>query len=263
MILNMVRKGLLGELLHAECGYVHDLRSIKFSGKSEGLWRLNHAARRNADLYPTHGLGPVAQWLNINRGNLFDHMVSAASMSRSLNLYAAKKFGPDSPQAKQKYALGDVVTSIISTRAGQTIIVIHDTNTPHPYSRRILVQGTLGIVQKYPEPSIHLDGKHGDEWEDLLEDYAKDWEHPLWGELAERAKGGGHGGMDYVMNYRLIQCLLRGEAPDMDVYDAASLSAVTDLSEKSIANRSQSVGFPDFTRGKWSSREPLGIVRAS
>jgi hypothetical protein len=185
-------------------------------------------------------------------------------MSRSLNLYAAKKLGPDSPLAKQKYALGDVVTSIISTRAGQTIIVIHDTNTPHPYSRRILVQGTFGIVQKYPTAAIYIDGKSpGENWQDLLKDYAKDWEHPLWGELEEKSKGGGHGGMDYVMNYRLMQCLLTGEAPDMDVYDAAALSAVTELSEKSIANRGQPMDFPDFTRGKWSSRPPLGIVRAS
>ncbi len=263
MILNMVRKGLFGELLHAECGYLHDLRDIKFSDEGEGLWRLNHALRRNADLYPTHGLGPIAQCLDINRGNLFDHMVTVASKSRSLNEYAAKRFGANSPQSKLEVKLGDVVSSLIRTRAGQTVLVVHDTNSPRPYSRKVLVQGTKGIVEKYPNPVIYLDGKSpAHKWEDLLSAYGKEWEHPLWAELQEKAKGAGHGGMDYVMNYRFIQCLMRGEAPDMDVYDAAALSAVTELSERSIAGRSTSVDFPDFTRGKWRSRQPLGIVRA-
>lgn len=263
MALLMVRKGLLGDIVHAECGYLHDLRATKFSDRGEGLWRLNHALRRNADLYPTHGLGPVAQCLNVNRGNLFDHMVSMASRAHSLREFAASKFGPDSPQAKLEVKQGDVVSSLIRTRAGQTILVVHDTNTPRPYSRKILVQGSKGLLEKYPVPQIYIEGKSKPhQWEDLLKNYADEWEHPLWKELQERAKGGGHGGMDFVMNYRLAQCLMRGEAPDMDVYDAAALSAVTELSERSIAGRSRTVDFPDFTRGRWRFREPLGIVKA-
>jgi len=263
MVHHMVRKGLLGELVHAECGYLHDLRQTKFSDRGEGLWRLNHALKRNADLYPTHGLGPVAMTLDINRGNLFDHIVSMSSRSVSLKAFAAAKFGPDSPQAKQEIALGDVVSSLIRTRAGQTILVVHDTNTPRPYSRKILVQGSKGIVEKYPKPIIYLDGKSpAHQWEDLLEKYAAEWEHPLWKALQEKARGSGHGGMDYVLNYRLMQCLMRGEQPDMDVYDAAALSAVTELSERSIANRSRTMDFPDFTRGKWRIRSPWGIVTA-
>jgi len=263
MVHHMVRKGLLGEIVHAECGYLHDLRATKFSDRGEGLWRLNHALKRNADLYPTHGLGPVAHTLDINRGNLFDHMVSMASKSVSLHAYAVQRFGKDSPQAQKKIVLGDVVSSLIRTRAGQTILVVHDTNTPRPYSRKFLVQGVKGLVEKYPKPVIYLDGKSpAHEWEDLLEVYAKEWEHPLWRELNEKAKGSGHGGMDYILNYRLMQCLLRGEPPDMDVYDAAALSAVTELSERSIANKSRTMDFPDFTRGKWRTREPWGIVRA-
>jgi hypothetical protein len=263
MVLNMVRKGLLGDTLAAECGYMHDLRAIKFSDRGEGLWRLNHAMRRNADIYPTHGLGPVAQCFNVNRGNLFDHMVAMATKSQGLKEYAATKFGSDSPKAKLDYALGDVVTSLIRTRAGQTITVVHDTNLPRPYSRKVMVQGTRGLVQKYPTPLIYVEGKgKNDEWENLLEKYAAEWEHPLWKELQEKAKGAGHGGMDYVLNYRLMQCLQKGLPPDMDVYDAAALSAVTELSERSIAGRSKPVDFPDFTRGRWSKREPLGIVTA-
>jgi predicted dehydrogenase len=261
MALNMVRKGLLGDPLNAECGYLHDLRALKFADTGEGLWRLNHAIKRNADLYPTHGLGPVAQTFNINRGNLFDHMVSMASKSQALHEYAAQKFGAQSPQAKLDIAQGDVVSSLIRTRAGQTILVVHDTNTPRPYSRKIMIQGTKGILEKYPKPQIHIEGKtKGHDWEDLLAGYAKEWEHPLWSGLQEKAKGAGHGGMDFVLNYRLAWCLRNGVAPDMDVYDAAALSAVTELSERSIAAHSRTMDFPDFTRGKWRARAPLPVV---
>ncbi len=260
MALNMVRKKLLGEMIHGECGYLHDLRALKFSSQGEGLWRLNHAIRHNADLYPTHGLGPVAQTFGINRGNLFDHMVSMASKSYTMHEFAVEKFGADSPQAKLDIKLGDVVSSLIRTRAGQTILVVHNTDSPRPYSRKILIQGSKGLLEKYPTPKIYVEGRgKNDEWQDL-ETFAAEWEHPLWKALEEKAKGSGHGGMDYVMNYRLMDCLHKGEAPDMDVYDAAALSAVTELSERSIANHSRTMDFPDFTRGKWISRAPLGVV---
>ncbi|MDA1312382.1 MAG: Gfo/Idh/MocA family oxidoreductase [Acidobacteria bacterium] len=264
MVLNMVRQNLFGDLIHARCGYLHDLRAGKFNDSNgRKLWRLQHSLRRNADLYPTHGLGPVAQCLNINRGNQFDHMVAMSSKSQSLHEYAAAEFGTDSPQAKLDVALGDVVTSLIRTRAGQTVLVTHDTNTPRPYSRDYLIQGTKGIVQKYPEAKIHLDGKSpGHDWEDLIAAYADQFEHPLWRALEERAQGSGHGGMDFVQAYRLIYCLRNGQPLDSDVYDGAALSAVTELSERSIAANSKTVDFPDFTRGNWISRKPLGIVTA-
>lgn len=263
MALNMARKNLFGDLVHAECGYLHDLRGLKFSNRGEGLWRLDHSIKRNADLYPTHGLGPVAQTLGVNRGNLFDHMVSMASKSEGLREYARAKFGADSPQAKLDVKLGDVVSSLIRTRGGQTILVVHDTNLPRPYSRKILLQGTKGVLEKYPTPQIYIEGRDkNDQWVELFANYSAEFEHPLWKELEARAKGAGHGGMDFVMNYRLMQCLIKGEAPDMDVYDAAALSAVTELSERSIANRSRSVDFPDFTRGKWRNRPPFGVVTA-
>ena len=264
MVLNMVRQDLLGELLHARCGYLHDLRGHKFTRRDGGkLWRLQHSLRRNGDLYPTHGLGPVAQCLNINRGNQFDHMVSMGSKSLGLNKYAVANFGEDSPQAELNIALGDVVTSLIRTRAGQTIVVSHDTSTPRPYSRDYMIQGTKGIVRKYPDPKIYFDGKSSHhEWEDLIEKYADQYEHPLWHELRERSVGSGHGGMDFVQAYRLIFCLRNGQPMDIDVYDGAALCAVSELSEKSIASKSRTVDFPDFTRGAWMGREPLGIVTA-
>ncbi len=264
MVLNMVRQNLLGDLVHARCGYLHDLRAGKFSERNgRTLWRLQHTLRRNGDLYPTHGLGPVAQCLNINRGNQFDHMVAMSSKSQSLREYAVAEFGPDSPQAELDIALGDVVTSIIRTRAGQTVLVTHDTDTPRPYSRDHLIQGTKGLVRKYPEPLVYLDGKSPKhQWEDLIATYAEQFEHPLWSALEEKAKGSGHGGMDFIQAYRLVYCLRNGLPFDSDVYDGAALCAVSELSEHSIAANSRTMDFPDFTRGKWIGREPLGIVTA-
>jgi len=167
MSLNMVRRGLLGEIVHAAGGYLHDLRAVKFSNAGEGLWRRQHSSKRNGNLYPTHGLGPVAQCMNINRGDAFDYLVSMSSPALGLHLYAVEKFGPDSPQAKEKFVLGDVNSSLIKTKLGKTIILIHDTNLPRPYSRIHLLQGTKGILQKWPD-RIYVEGRSPeDDWEDI------------------------------------------------------------------------------------------------
>jgi hypothetical protein len=260
MILNMVRQGVFGELLHAECGYLHDLRQLKLTDFYEGRWRVAHSITRNGDLYPTHGLGPVAQWLDINRGNQFDYLVSMASPGRGLNEWAAEHIGPTSPEATRTYALGDVVNTLIRTMSGQTVLVTHDTNLPRPYSRRILLQGTNGLVRKYPDERIHIEGRSQAHRWDELRTYRDEYDHPIWRTLEQRAAGGGHGGMDWIEDYRLIQSLQRGEPMDMDVYDGAAWSAVSALSEASIANRSAPQDFPDFTRGAWRRRPPLGVV---
>jgi predicted dehydrogenase len=259
MILNMVRHGVLGELICAECGYLHDLRGVKFDNQGEGLWRRAHSIKRNGDLYPTHGLGPIAQCMNINRGNQFDYLVSMATKSRGLKIYSEKIFGADSPHAKQKYALGDVVTSMIRTVNGETIIVKHDTNSPRPYSRDILVQGTKGIIRKYPKTRVHIEGiSEPHNWDDV-DSYLQQYDHPLWKSMEEISKGAGHGGMDFIEDYRLIECLRKGLPMDMDVYDAAAWSVVSELSERSIAAGSRPMKFPDFTRGKWKQAKPLQI----
>jgi predicted dehydrogenase len=260
MILTMVRQGLFGELLHAECGYLHDLRDLKLTDFYEGRWRVAHSIRRNGDLYPTHGLGPVAQWMNVNRGNQFDYLVSMASNGRGLAKWAAEHIGAGSAEARQHYALGDVVSTLIRTRAGQTILVVHDTNSPRPYSRKIVLQGTQGVVEKYPRELIHIEGRsQAHRWEELAS-YREQFDHPVWKALEERSKGAGHGGMDFIEDYRLVESLRRGEPMDMDVYDGAAWSAVSALSERSIRGRSKPVDVPDFTRGSWKSRPPLGIV---
>jgi len=262
MILNMVKKGMFGELIHAECGYLHDLRAVKHDMEGEGVWRREFSMHNNGDLYPTHGLGPVMQCMDINRGNYFDTLVSVASKSRGLHEYAVKRFGADSPQAREKFVLGDVVITTIRTVSGETIVVTHDTSLPRPYSRNILVQGTQGLVRKYPEPKIYIEGvsKTDDQWEPLNE-YLKLYGHPIWQELESASKGAGHGGMDYIEDYRLVNALFKGVEPDMDVYDGVVMSAVRMLSETSVARGGKTLKFPDFTRGMWKNKRELMVMK--
>jgi hypothetical protein len=260
MVYNMVRQGLFGEILHAEGGYLHDLRSIKFADTGEGLWRRAWATKVNGNLYPTHGLGPVANCLDINRGDRFDYLVSMSGPSRGLQDWAAEHTPADSPKRREQYVLGDVNVSLIKTAKGRTIVVEHCTNLPRPYSRIHMVQGSKGLFQGYPN-RVYIEGRgQEDEWQDGVE-AAKQFEHPLWKDLAERASGAGHGGMDYIEDYRLIKCLREGHPTDMNVYDAAALSAVVELSTHSNAHRSAPADVPDFTRGKWKTSAPLDIVR--
>jgi predicted dehydrogenase len=259
MVYNMVRAGVLGDVLHAEGGYLHDLRSIKFADEGEGLWRRAWAMKLNGNLYPTHGLGPIANCLDINRGDRFDYLVSMSGPSRGLQDWAAEHVPADSPKRKERYVLGDVNVSMIKTARGKTILVEHCTNLPRPYSRINMVQGTKGIFQGYPN-RVYIEGRgKEDEWQDA-EVVLGEFEHPLWKEIAATAKGAGHGGMDFIEDYRLIKCLREGQPTDMNVYDAAALSAVVHLSVESVGRRAAPVDFPDFTRGRWSSNPPLPIV---
>ncbi len=262
MILNMVKKGLFGEMVHAECGYLHDLRAVKHDMDGEGVWRRDFSMRNNGDLYPTHGLGPVMQCMDINRGNYFDYMVSFGSKTRGLHDYAVTRFGPESAEAREKFTLSDVVTTLIRTMNGETIVVTHDTSLPRPYSRDIMVQGTMGLVRKYPEPKIYIEGvsKTDDRWEPV-NDYMKQYQHPVWTELETVSQGAGHGGMDFIEDYRLVQALMKGTEPDMDVYDAVLMSAVRVLSEKSIAREGKTYKFPDFTRGMWKTPRELQVMQ--
>lgn len=261
LVLNMVKKGMLGTILHGECGYRHDLRGVKFSSDGEGLWRRKHAMNRNGDFYPTHGLGPIAQCMDINRGNQFDHLVSMGTGALGLHEYAVENFGADSAQAKETYKLSDVVTTLIRTKKDQTIVVQHDTDLPRPYSRDIIVQGTKGIAQKYPKEFVHIEGmSQGHEW-DEAQKYYEQYDHPVWKELHKMGEGVGHGGMDYIEDYRLINALRKGIEPDMDVYDAMAWSVIGPLSEESINGGSKPVDVPDFTRGMWQTPRELQVMR--
>jgi hypothetical protein len=260
MVFNIVKQGLFGDVLHAEGGYLHDLRGIKFENRNEGLWRRAWAMKLNGNLYPTHGLGPVANCLDINRGDRFDYMVSMSGPSHGLQDWAAEHFPADAPQRREQYVLGDVNTSLIKTARGKTIVVQHCTNLPRPYSRIHMVQGQRGIFQGYPH-RLYIEGRgRNDQWQNAA-DVLAEFEHPLWKEIAEQAQGAGHGGMDFIEDYRLIKCLREGLPTDMNVYDAAALSSVVGLSVASNAERARTVDVPDFTRGKWQTTPPLGIVR--
>lgn len=257
---HLVRLGLLGELIHAECGYLHDLRAVKFSTEGEGLWRRAHSIRRNGNLYPTHGLGPVSQSLGINRGNQFDYLVSMSSKTRGLHRYAEDHFPEGDPRRDERFRLGDVNVTLIRTMNGETIYLGHNCDNPRPYSRAFLLQGTRGLIQGWPG-RIHIEGRSpAHRWEDL-DAYYEEFEHPLWRSESVRLATRGHGGMDYLEDERLIHCLRNGLPTDQNVYDAAAWSCISALTEDSVARHGRPVDVPDFTRGRWKSTPPLGIIQ--
>ena len=262
MFLRMCREGVLGELMHGDAAYIHDTRELNVSGAGfPPGWRLDDFRRRVGNVYPTHGLGPIAQYMGINRGDRFDYMVSMSSNERGMTLWAESHYPPEDPRRKATYTLGDMNTSLIRTVKGRTIMLQNDMNSPRPYSRLNLISGTKGCCADYP-PRVAIEPKshhwiQGDE----LKDYYRKYAHPLWARVGEAAKKvGGHGGMDFVMDWRLIYCLRNGEPLDQSVYDAAAWSAIGPLSDWSVANGASPVEVPDFTRGVWETTPPLAIV---
>jgi len=262
--LNMARQGVFGEIMHGEGAYLHDLRWLKFDKEKgyAGMWRLKFSRNHNGNPYPTHGLGPVAQIMCINRGDRMDYLNSMSTNQVGMSLYAKEKLGADSPEARQTYALGDMNTTVIRTLNGKTIMVQHDTTSPRPYSRIHLISGTKGMVRKWPVEQIALEPK-AHEWlkEEEFQKLMTKYEHPLTTKIGEKAKQvGGHGGMDFIMDSRLSYCLRKGLPLDQDVYDAATWSSIVELSNISVNNRGNSVDVPDFTRGAWQDAKPWGIV---
>lgn len=293
MVLNMVRQGLFGELLHGEAAYIHDLRwQMKEIDRKTGSWRTHWHTKRNGNLYPTHGLGPVSQYMNINRGDRFDYVTSTSSPALGRAAYTQKEFPKDHPRNKLDFIAGDMNTSIIKTVKGRTIMVQHDTTSPRPYTRHNLVQGTNGTFAGFPDrialetPPENMaalyqkqyknslaewkaSGKKGEQpiapsfhhWDKDMSKWYEAYDHPLWTRMgAEAELNGGHGGMDFLMMYRIVYCLRNGEPLDQDVYDAAAWSSIFPQSIASVSDRSNSKDIPDFTRGVWKKAKPLGIV---
>ncbi len=254
MVLDMVRAGLLGELTHGACAYNHDLRALLLSDRGEGLWRRFDHLSRNGNLYPTHGLGPVARYMNVNHGDRFDYMVSMSSPAKGLAEYRKEHLPAGDPKMKEVYRCGDLNTSLIRTATGLLITLEHNVTSPQPYDRINLIAGTKGIFRDYP-PRIYIDGQTKNDEFETIDRFKAQYEHALWTNIGELArKLGGHGGMDFIMLYRLMECMKKGLPPDMDVYDAAAWSAPGPLSEQSVAAGSAPVRFPDFTRGGWESK---------
>lgn len=265
LTLNLARNGFFGEIVHAEGGYIHEIgESLFFRGKPGRSWRLGENMRRNGNLYPTHGLGPVAQIMDINRGNRMEYMVSMSSDDFLMNKYARELSQKEDyfKQFENATFRGNMNNSIIKTVKGQTILIQHDITTPRPYSRLHTISGTKATAQKYPLPpriSIAEDHK---EWlpEDKFKKLELKYNPPIIKKMQDIAKEiGGHGGMDFLMDWRLIDCLRNGLPVDMDVYDAASWSVIGPLSEWSVANRSAPIDIPDFTNGSWKTNQPHDI----
>ncbi len=266
MALNLVEQGVLGEVIHCEGGYDHDLRAgLLRNGQLS--WRGMHALRRNANLYPTHPIGPIAWWIGINRGDRFTYLTSMSSKSRGLSHYAAKHFGPDNLYAKDQFADGDVNTSLIMTEKGVTVTLNHDTQLPRPYSDSgdtkipLMVQrlqGTEGIFFGSLE-KIYIDGRSPEhKWEDSGP-YYEQYDHLLWKALGAAARSSSHGGEDYVELHQFVRAVSNKMQTPVDVYDAATWSVIVPLSERSVAAKSAPVDFPDFTRGKWKNPRALTL----
>lgn len=269
--LKMVREGLFGEIVHATCGYKHDLRHVKFdpgvefgkNARSEARWRTQHSLKRNGDIYPTHGIGPVATWFDINRGNRFSSITSVATKSTGLHKYIVDhpKGGENHPNAKLKWKLGDIVTSTIKTANGETIVISHDTNLPRPYSWGFELHGNQGLWGgEFEGRRIYIEGQSPDhQWETGADydKYFEKYDHKLWKDEGEKAKSAGHGGIDYYTIKAFVESVRNEVQPPIDVYDAATWSAISPLSEASIANNGSPQLFPDFTRGKWINNKPI------
>ena len=280
LALNLCRLGKFGDLVHGECAYVHDLRKSCYtdqgSADAQGYWnywRLRWNEAHKGNQYTTHGLGPVCQCMNINRGDRFDYLVSLESRQANFEAYAKHLF-PESWKSKVKVEMGDMNTTLIRTINGCSVMLQHDVSSPRPYTRLNLLSGTRGIFHGMPwrtygdDPSMMrfgwtdspADGLKKFFDEKKIAEMSKKYMHPMWktaGVIAKKV--GGHGGMDFMMDLRWAYCLQNGLPLDMDVYDLASWCCIADLSERSVRNRSRPVDVPDFTCGGWRTAKPLGI----
>lgn len=273
-VLNMVRSNVFGELVHLEGGYQHDLRpvlfndGVNFNGKGgefgpntlgEAQWRTQWNADRNGDIYPTHGAGPIMNYININCGNQFTNLVSFASKSKGLHRYI-EKVSPGNKNLSVNFKNGDVITTMLNCANGETVTLTHDTHLPRPYSLGFRVQGTEGLWMDVAD-SIYVEGKSGtyDEW-----DKAKTWldkyDHPLWKRYEHLAEGAGHGGMDWFVFNAFVESVKQKKQTPIDIYDSLTMSVITPLSEQSLKEGNMPQKFPDFTKGKWKEAKPKFVL---
>ena len=263
LTLNMARQGYFGEIVHVEGAYIHNLinNNINKNGYSD-MWRLRENQGRNGNLYPTHGLGPVCQILNVNRGDKMDYLTSMSTNDFQMGKKIAALAAEDAfwTEFNTSNYRGNMNTTLVRTSKGKTIMIQHDVTSTRPYSRIHLVSGTEGVACKYPTPGKISKGHEWitpEEMKILEEQYTPEIVK-LIGEMAKKI--GGHGGMDFMMDWRLIDCLRNGIPLDQDVYDAALWSVIAPLSEWSVANRSNSIEIPDFTNGAWKSNIPVDVT---
>ena len=262
-ILNMIRKGMFGDIVHCHCAHSHDCVDHWFFDTDGKIrWGGEYLLKYNRDQYPTHSLGPVLSWMDINCGDSFDYLTSTASDSRGINAYFARKFGPDHPNAKRKYKQGDIVTTVVRTKKGKTIVINYDMQLPRPYDNRWLIQGTLGLYNEQRN-SLYIVDKSPEyhQWEPFPP-YQEKYEHKWWQEMKQQDGSFGHGGTDYLELSLFFEAVRNKTQTPVDVYDSVVMSCIVPLSGQSIANGSAPVKCPDFTRGKWETKKPVFAVEA-
>jgi hypothetical protein len=256
-VLNMVRQGLLGDIVHCHCAHSHDcIDHWFFDPEGNMRWGGEFLVKRNCDQYPTHSQGSVLSWLDINCGDAYATITSTATSSRGINAYFARKFGPDHPNAKREYKQGDIVTSVVKTHKGRSIVINYDMQLPRPYDNRWSLQGLLGIYNEQRN-SVYLTDrtpKYHD-WESF-DPYQKEFDHPWWTALDAEAAEAGHGGTDYLELKMFLKAVREKTQTPIDVYDTATMSSIIPLSETSIAQNGAPVECPDYTRGAWKTRKP-------
>lgn len=258
-VLNMIRQGLLGEIVHCHCAHSHDcIDHWFFDSEGNIRWGGEFLIHHNRDQYPTHSLGPVLSWMDINCGDAFATLTSTSTSSKGINAYFTRKFGPDHPNAKQEYEQGDIVTSVVKTHGGKTIVINYDMQLPRPYDNRWLIQGTLGLYNEQRN-AVYVTGRSPEyhQWEPFGP-YQDEFDHAWWKDMSENA--GGHGGTDYLELKLFVDAVRNKTQTPIDVYDSVTMSCIVALSEQSIANGGAPVECPDFTKGQWKTRKPMFAV---
>lgn len=261
--LNMAQQGLFGEILHVEGAYIHDTRerilSNEFGKRHPSNWQTMYNVQHTGNPYPTHGLGPVCQLLNIHRGDKMNHLVSMSTMQYGMKRYAQERFGENSQEASLDYKLGDMNNTLIRTQKGKTILVQHNISNPRPYSRIHLINGSKGYAQKYPVERFAFDPESENVLnEKQMAELLSEYQHPILKKQGRKAvELFGERARDFLMDYRLIYCLQNGLPLDQDVYDAVEWSCLVELTEISVLNDSEPVEIPDFTRGDWNKIQGL------
>jgi len=270
-VLNMIRKGMLGDLNYAHCAYAHDCNDIWFfDDKGNFRWPGKYLTKRNADQYPTHGLGPVVSWMDFNCGDYPAYLTATASRAISVNQHFAHKFGPDHPMARQRFKQGDIVVTVVKTILGKTIVIYNDMVSPRPYDNRWEVSGTRGIYSQ-GHNAVYLEGispapEGNHDWEPF-DAYQEKYDHPWHTSIRETAKTlktgiSAHGAPDYLEVKQFVEAVRHGKPTPIDIYDSVIMSVPVPLSEESLAKGSAPVPFPDFTRGKWKTNKPYFALEA-
>lgn len=264
---NLAKLGMLGELVHGEGAYIHDLRCMAGSvgAKEFKSWRIKENARYGGNRYPTHGLVPLCLTFDVNRGDRLDYLVSIDSVKANMSHYMKSLFAKDDPRVGASLKMADMNSTLIKTALGRSLLIQHDVVTPRPYSRIQFVSGTKGAICDYPYRVVFEEsvGKGAHSWfdEKKAQEIREKYRHPLWKTIGRLAKKvGGHGGMDFIMDARWVYCLKVGLPLDMDVYDLAATCCLCELTEKSVDGRARTYDIPDFTRGAWRTTPQMGIV---